>query len=203
MSDKNTQPRVTEQADEETNFEAWAVSKFSLAMQNHSLGGYARSLKKTARDGWMARAELTRQAAPVAPTQQAEAHDYSDPTLACSSCGLTMGESRTLGHIQMGVLAVSPTATTASASDGSIYEAVSRRADPEGHAEAMAQMDEVLGWQAAPEAPTRDTLTPQSLVLLRKGLRDWETPENRYAAQRVLDAIEAAIATSEQKGPQA
>jgi hypothetical protein len=36
-----------------------------------------------------------------------------------------------------------------------------------------------------------DNLTPQSLDLLRKGLRDWETPENRYAAQRVLDAIEA------------
>jgi hypothetical protein len=49
--------------------------------------------------------------------------------------------------------------------------------------------------QAAPEAPTKDRLTPQSLDLLRKGLRDWETPENRYAAQRVLDAIEAVPAT--------
>lgn len=46
-----------------------------------------------------------------------------------------------------------PAATTASASDGAIYEAVSRRADPEGHAEVMTKIDEVLG--RAP-APSRD-----------------------------------------------
>lgn len=28
--------------------------------------------------------------------------DYNDPTLACSSCGLTMGESRRLGHLRLG-----------------------------------------------------------------------------------------------------
>jgi hypothetical protein len=52
-----------------------------------------------------------------------------------------------------------------------------------------------LARRAAPattdSAAQPDTLTPQSVALLRKGLRDWETPENRYAAQRVLDAIEA------------
>jgi hypothetical protein len=50
----------------------------------------------------------------------------------------------------------------------------------------------MLTQQAAPEAPTSDSLTPQSLALLRKGLRDWEKPKNRYDAQRVLDAIEGA-----------
>jgi hypothetical protein len=43
--------------------------------------------------------------------------------------------------------------------------------------------------QAAPAAVT-DSLTPQSLAMLRKGLRNWETPENRYAAQRILDSVE-------------
>lgn len=50
-----------------------------------------------------------------------------------------------------------PPATTASASDGLIYESVSRRADPKGHAEAIAQIDEVVG--RAPE-PSRDAARP-------------------------------------------
>jgi hypothetical protein len=62
-----------------------------------------------------------------------------------------------------------------------------------------AQKIDVLARRAAPATADKpvqageavDNLTPQSLDLLRKGLRDWETPENRYAAQRVLDAIEA------------
>lgn len=38
--------------------------------------------------------------------------DYNDPTLACSSCGMTMGESRTLGHIKLGILTASPASTS-------------------------------------------------------------------------------------------
>jgi hypothetical protein len=79
-----------------------------------------------------------------APQQAGEAvdhsticHDYSDPTLACSSCGLMMGESRTLGHIKLGILAVSPAATTASASDREKFDAAIARADRPG-AEILA-----------------------------------------------------------------
>lgn len=32
--------------------------------------------------------------------------DYTDPTIACSDCGLTMGESRLLGHLKLGSIAL-------------------------------------------------------------------------------------------------
>jgi len=51
-----------------------------------------------------------------APAAQAVT-DYNDPTLACSSCGLTMGESRTLGHIKLGILAASPASTPEAATE--------------------------------------------------------------------------------------
>ena len=34
--------------------------------------------------------------------------DYNDPHVVCSSCGLTMGESRTLAHLQLGKLVATP-----------------------------------------------------------------------------------------------
>lgn len=79
------------------------------------------------------------------------------------------------------------------------HQSVAQRAmdNREAFSKGWDQARAAITRQAAPVAPTGDSLTPQSLVVLRKGLRDWETPENRYAAQRILDAIEAAPATQQ------
>lgn len=63
------------------------------------------------RDALHSAAELVSKSEAAQEVTQQAAPNYSDPTLACSSCGLTMGESRTLGHIKLGILTVSPAAT--------------------------------------------------------------------------------------------
>jgi hypothetical protein len=129
-------------------------------------------------------------AAPAPAAQQAGA-DYSDPTLACSSCGLTMGESRTLGHIKLGILSTSA-ATTASASIANHPEIP----ESSGCAPAPSQDSNLLGpqrWSKEPEmmeswlatAPSRDAADAFSAAVDA----EYPLPDNPHASviQRATD----------------
>lgn len=62
-------PAPTEQAElPPADFEQWAATKYPLALQNHSLGGYARSMKQCAKEGWDAALDA-RQAPTAAPKE--------------------------------------------------------------------------------------------------------------------------------------
>jgi hypothetical protein len=88
---------------------------------------------------------------------------------------------------------------TEAPSDGLIYEAVSRRADPKGHAEAMAQIDEVLG-RAALASPYEQSW--KQIVSILSRLDDaliWSDEEKtkeriRIVVELVKDLASPAVA---------
>jgi hypothetical protein len=123
--DNQNMPRVTEQA-------GAAVDKIAKDAIQHGTG-----IMRTHADGTIERIDpLSIYKDPAATTASAPVPHH----VACPQRGYNP-------------LCKGCEATTASASepsDGEIYEAVSRRADPEGHAKVMAQMDVVLGRAPAP-----------------------------------------------------
>lgn len=104
------------------------------------------------------------------------------PAHFCATCGkrLFTGSIHTC---------TPPAATTASASDGAIYEQVSRRADPEGHAEAMAQMDEVLGAATTTSASEESPLGPRRWSKEPEMMESWSAPATAKPAYTRTDAM--------------
>jgi hypothetical protein len=169
---------------------------------------YFHDKREPATKAWEAYRDMIA-AAPA--TQQADAPDellaVPDDKLDdhLRSIGMDPAECEAMGRraLDGALKAAATTASASEPSDGEIYEAVSRRADPEGHAEAMAQMDEVLG-----RVPSKEAQAAHAGAV-SEAFADWlkrEMPpgtvisDPAWWAPRIL---RAAIATSEQKEPQA
>jgi hypothetical protein len=149
-------PAPIEQAElPRVDFEAWAATKYPLALQSHSLGGYARSMKQCAKEGWDAAL-----AARQAPTAAPKDHNVRQLVNDLRDIALTFHATQQLrARISDAVgqfLAAGIAADAAPAA-------------PEGQAAALAKLDRVSRWINKFPIPTDGATAMMCLIRGAKG----------------------------------